>query len=87
MDVDDGKRGNSGVVLSLRKMPSGNIGVFLDDVTNSGDGSAGPWQHEVVVTWKEYEPKELSELALPEEEFAKLGHYVLARLLAHDHAT
>ncbi len=83
MDTDDGERGQAGVVLSLRMMPSGNIGIVMDDVTNAGNKEKGPWLHDVVVTWKEYEPRALSELKLSESEFARLGHYVLARLLAH----
>ncbi|GAB3789833.1 hypothetical protein [Dyella agri] len=82
MDSSDKKRGDRGVACSLLKLPDGRLRVVLDDVRNLTPGDSGPWQHEVLVTFKDYERAALSSLDLPEDELAAFGHYVLARLLA-----
>ena len=81
--TDDQKRGPDGVVCSIRALPNGMLRVVMDDVTNSGASGQGPWQHRVVVTWKDYEATDLDSLELlSEAELASFGHYVLARLVA-----
>ena len=81
MDSSDKERGERGVACSLLRLPDGGLRVVLDD-RNLTLGDQGPWQHEVFVTFKDYERTALSSLDLPEEELAAFGHYVLARLLA-----
>lgn len=82
MDSSDKERGERGVACSLLRLSDGRLRVVLDDVRNQAPGEAGPWQHEVFVTFKDYERGELASLDLSEEELAAFGHYVLARLLA-----
>jgi len=83
MEMDDQKRGAAGVVCSMHVLPNGKLRVVMDDVTNSGKPGQGPWEHRVLVTWKDYEPAELEHLdSLSESELAGFGHYVLARLVA-----
>jgi hypothetical protein len=82
MDSSNKERGEHGVACSLLRLPDGRLRVVLDDVRNLAPGKPGPWQHEVFVTFKDYDPADLSSLDLPEEEFAAFGHYVLTRLLA-----
>ena len=82
MDSRDKERGERGVACSLLRLPDGNLRVVLDDVRNLAPGELGPWQHEVFVTFKDYDRGELSSLDLPEDELAAFGHYVLTRLLA-----
>jgi len=82
MDSSDKDRGERGVACSLLRLPDGRLRVVLDDVRNLAPGESGPWQHEVLVTFKDYEQATLSSLNLTEDEFAAFGHYVLTRLLA-----
>jgi hypothetical protein len=83
MEMDDQKRGSAGVICSVRGLPNGKLRIVMDDVTNSSRLRQGPWEHRVLVTWKDYEPAELESLeSLSEAELAGFGHYVLARLMA-----
>jgi hypothetical protein len=82
MDSSNKERGEYGVACSLLRLPGGRLRVVLDDVRNLAPDKSGPWQHEVFVTFKDYELADLSSLDLPEEELAAFGHYVLTRLLA-----
>lgn len=82
MDSSDKERGGHGVTCSLLKMPDGRLRVVLDDVRNLALCNSRAWQHEVFVTFKDYEWEELSSLDLSQNELAAFGHYVLARLLA-----
>jgi len=51
--------------------------------TNSYKLEKRPWEHRLLVTWKDYGPAELENLeSLSEAERAGFGHYVLARLMA-----
>lgn len=45
MEVDDKRRGNSGVVCSLQELGEGRIRLVLDDVKNEGCPSQGPWRY------------------------------------------
>lgn len=82
MDSSNKERGERGVACSLLRLPDGRLRVVLDDVRNLIPGKSGPWQHEVFVTFKDYERAALSSLDLPADELAAFGHYVLTRLLA-----
>ena len=81
MDSDDKRRGANGVVVSLLDVDDDKIRITLDDVKNSG-GDPSIWAHRVFVTCKSYEKDQIENLDLPEDEYAALGHYVLARLKA-----
>ena len=82
MESNEIERRQFAVACSLSKQPDGRIQLVLDDIRNLAPQSAGGWSHHVFVTSKEYEQSQLSALDLPDEEFAALGHYVVARLLA-----
>jgi hypothetical protein len=82
MDSSDKERGERGVACSLLKLSDGRLRIVLDDVRNLAPGESGPWQHEVFVTFKDYDRERLSSLDLHEDELAAFGHYILARLLA-----
>ncbi|WP_405237539.1 MULTISPECIES: hypothetical protein [Lentisalinibacter] len=81
MDSDDRRRGVHGVVVSLLDTDDDSIRVTLDDVENDG-GQPSTWTHRVFVTSKSYDKDSIENLDLPEDEYAALGHYVLARLKA-----
>lgn len=69
------------VVCSLAVLPDGSLRVVLDDARKGQD--PGAWTYQSLVTFKDYSPGTLEDLAaLPEEELANFGYYVLARLLA-----
>jgi len=81
--VDDQERGAGGVICSIHTLRNGKLRIVMDDVDNSGKLGQGPWEHRVLVTWKDYDPSDLEDLdSLPESELASFGHYLLARLLA-----
>ena len=82
MENDDGVRGKNGILLSLRKVGDDTLRIVMDDVSNESGSTQAPWNHEVVVTWKDYKEKELLKNNLSEEELAGLGAYVVARLTA-----
>ena len=82
METDNGIRGKNGVVLSLLDLGNNKLRIVMDDVSNKSGSSKEPWKHEVVVTWKDYDEKEITENSLSEEELAGLGAYVVARLAA-----
>ena len=69
------------VLCSLAVLPDGSLRVVLDDARKGQE--PGVWAYQSLVTFKDYSPGTLEDLAaLPEEELANFGHYVLARLLA-----
>ena len=82
METDNGIRGKNGVVLSLLDLGNNKLRIVMDDVSNKSGSSKEPWKHEVVVTWKDYDEKEIIENSLSDEELAGLGAYVVARLAA-----
>ena len=79
MEADDGKRGRSGVVCSLRDLGNGRLRVVLDDVSNSEGSTKGNWSHEVVFTWKDYDAAKIENQELSDKELAELGFNVLVR--------
>ena len=81
MEPDDRRRGAHGVVVSLLDTDSDSIRITLDDVENES-GQPSTWTHRVFVTSKSYDKDAIENLDLPEDEYAALGHYVLARLKA-----
>jgi hypothetical protein len=54
----------------------------MDDVSNQSGSNKSPWNHEIVVTWKDYDEKEIPDNTLSDKELAGLGAYVVARLVA-----
>ena len=69
------------VLCSLAVLPDGSLRVVLDDARKGQE--PGTWAYQSLVTFKDYPPGTLEDLtALPEEELANFGYYVLARLLA-----
>ena len=85
-EMDDQKRGSEGVVCSIQTLENGRLRIVMDDVSNRDGFGQGPWEHRVLVTWKDYEATELEDLeSLSEAELAGFGHYLLARLMAVHH--
>ena len=81
MDSDDRRRGSYGVVVSLLDVDDDSLRITLDDVENNS-GRPDTWTHRVFVTSKSFDKNAIENLDLPEDEYAALGHYVLARLKA-----
>ena len=82
MKTDNGYRAKSGVVCSLLEIENNKYRLVLDDVSNSSASTDGVWQHETVVTWKEYENLDLENIDFSEKELSDFGYYVLTRLAA-----
>ena len=82
MGIDNGIRGKNGVVLSLLDVGNNKLRIVMDDVSNESGSNKSPWNHEIVVTWKDYDEKEILDNTLSDEELAGIGAYVVARLVA-----
>ena len=80
--TDDGVRGASGVVASLRATSDGRLFVVLDDVRQRFAADARSWSHEFFFTTSGYPRQELENLDLSKEEFAQIGENIVMRLLA-----
>lgn len=81
-EVDDGTRGDVGIVITAVDRGSGRVRMILDDVSAEGGAAQRRWRPVVLFTWNEYEEPALSELSLSTEEFAAIGEMVVARLQA-----
>lgn len=83
MSTDASIRASTGVVCCLRELPSGEVRLIIDDVTNQSSSTSGPWKHCALFTWKDFEAKAVAELQLSEHELAEFGFNVLTRLVAN----
>jgi len=82
METDDGVRGSSGVVCSLRDIGNGKLRLVLDDVSNKNKTTKEKWGHEVVFTWKDYDSKIIENNELPDKELVDIAYNLIARLSA-----
>ena len=86
MDVDEGKRGSSGIVASLVETEPGQLRLILDDVKNESTSGRGPWSHHVLFTFKDYTAEDILAQKLSEKELADIGFNLLVRLgVLHRH--
>ena len=86
MQTDNGKRGSSGVVLSLAESAPGKLRIVADDVKNESGSELGPWSHQVLYTFKDYDASDILEQRLSDKELAAFGFSVLVRLgVLHAH--
>ena len=71
------------VICSLAELSDGTLRVVLDDARKSSD--PGTWAYHSLFTFKDYAPGTLNDLAaLPEDELANFGLFVLTRLLVNN---
>jgi hypothetical protein len=80
-EVDDGIRGDVGIVISAVERPNGRVRVIFDDVLWE-NGPKPRWSPRTLFTWNEYEESALSEMALSPSDFAAIGEAVVARIQA-----
>ena len=86
METDNGKRGASGVVISLVDVAPDKLRLVLDDVKNESGSERGPWNHHVLYTFKDYGANDIKNQKLSEKELAEFGFAVLVRLgVLHEH--
>lgn len=81
-EVDDGVRGEIGIVISAVERGVGRVRVVFDDVRAEGGATNRCWRPITLFTWNEYDESALAEMALAAEEFAAIGEAVVARLQA-----
>jgi len=81
-EVDDGTRGEVGVVVSAVEQGAGRVRLIFDDVVAEGRPLPQNWRPVVLFTWNEYDESALSEMSLSTDEFAAIGEMVVARLQA-----
>ncbi len=86
METDNGKRGGSGVVISLVDVAPDKLRIVVDDVKNESRSERGPWRHHVLYTFKDYRAGDITNQKLSDKELAEFGFAVLVRLGAlHEH--
>jgi hypothetical protein len=81
-EVDDGARGEVGIVITAVERGAGRVRVVFDDVRVEDGAAHRRWRPIALFTWNEYEESALSEMSLSTEEFAAIGEAVVARLQA-----
>jgi hypothetical protein len=81
-EVDDGARGEFGIVVSVVERDDGRARIIFDDVVSEGGTPARRWRSTVLFTWNEYAESALSAMSLSTDEFAQIGELVVARLQA-----
>jgi hypothetical protein len=80
METDNGKRGASGVVVSLVDIAPGQLRLVLDDVKNQSLSERGTWTHHVLFTFKDYTADDIINHKLSDKELADIGFNLLVRL-------
>lgn len=86
METDNGKRGASGLVLSLVDAAPGKLRIVVDDVKNESGSERGPWAHNVLYTFKDYDATDIMNQQLSDKELAEFGFAILVRLgVLHGH--
>lgn len=79
-EVDDGARGDVGIVITAVERGAGCVRVVFDDVRVENGAAHRHWRPIRLFTWNEYDESALSEMSLSTEEFAAIGEMVVARL-------
>ena len=79
-DVDE--RGDFGVVVSLVTSANGTTSLLFDDVSRQMLMDAIGWDHRAFFASLDFPAHELDEVALSQQELARIGENVLFRLLA-----
>ena len=80
--VDDGIRGEVGIVISAVDRADGRVRVVFDDVAATGDSKDREWRPTALFTWNEYADADLTGMSLSMQDFAAIGEVVVARLQA-----
>jgi hypothetical protein len=80
--VDNGERGQSGVVLSIRRTDAG-VEVTMDDVLleRAGPGRDRLWRHDAFVTFADVSREQLSG-AMTDEDLKRFGQFVFGAIAA-----
>ena len=81
-EVDDGVRGKVGIVISAVERDSGRIRLAFDDVTATSTESPQHWRATSLFTWNEYDPADIENMSLSDEDFQNIGEMVVARIHA-----
>lgn len=81
-EVDDGARGDVGIVITAVERGAGRVRMVFDDVRVEGGAAHQHWRPITLFTWNEYDESALSEMSLSTDEFAAIGEMVVARLQA-----
>jgi hypothetical protein len=82
-EPDDGERGVTGLSVSIVEKPDGKARLVFDDIRRVGSTAPTEWTTDWFFTRIEFEMADLLEGGLGDEDFANIGHAVVARLAAH----
>lgn len=77
-EVDDGIRGEVGIVISAVERANGRLRLVLDDVRPAGAG----WRPFCLFTWNDYDLHDFANMSLSDEDFQLIGQMVVARIAA-----
>lgn len=81
-EVDDGIRGSVGIVISAVERDSGRIRLVFDDAAATSSAAPQQWQAVHLFTWNEYDPADIENMGLSDEDFQNIGEMVVARIHA-----
>lgn len=82
MGLDDGKRGKTAVGVSIRETDTGELRISFDDLKRAEDTKLPNWRMWSFYTHFDLSKDEVLGHALTDEEYARIGQTVLARLAA-----
>ena len=77
-EVDDGIRGEVGIVVSVVERTNGRLRLVLDDAKPAG----ADWRPFCLFTWNDYDPRDFADMNLTSEDFQRIGEMVVARIAA-----
>ena len=77
-DVDDGIRGEIGIVVSAVERTNGRLRLVLEDVEPAG----AEWRPFCLFTRHDYDPRDFAEMNLSDQDFQHIGEMVVARIAA-----
>ena len=81
-EVDDGVRGEVGIVVSAVERENGRVRLVFDDVAATSTEPPQEWRSTCLFTWNEYDPDDLADMNLSDEDFQRIGEMVVARIHA-----
>jgi hypothetical protein len=82
MELDDGKRGKAAVGVSIREVDAGNLRISFDDLLRTDDTKLPEWKMYSFYTHFDLSKAAVFDHALTDEEYARIGQTLMARLAA-----
>jgi putative pyrroloquinoline-quinone binding quinoprotein/PQQ enzyme-like repeat protein len=81
-EVDDGKRGLTGLAVSIVERPDGKARLVFDNIRRSGSAPPFQWSTTYLYTWIEFDLADLVGSTLDHQYFVNIGRAVVASFAA-----